>query len=80
MTIADNPVTAIGKLDIPHLGKKRLGLDLDRLRQQFASPGAKHIRQGIINFVGLTKTRKIGVHGKPSLLITGTNLPVGKAK
>jgi hypothetical protein len=55
----DNPVTAIGKLEIPHLGKKRLGLDLDRLRQQFARPGAKHIRQWIIKLVRLTKANNV---------------------
>ena len=61
----DNPVTTIGKLEILHLGKKRLGFHLDRLRKQFARAGSKHIRQGIIDFVGMTKANNVDsvIHG-----------------
>jgi hypothetical protein len=61
----DNPVTTIGELEILHLGKKRFRFHLDRLRQQFARAGAEHIRQGIIDFVGLTKANNVDslVHG-----------------
>ncbi|MFB9981705.1 hypothetical protein ACFSOZ_03730 [Mesorhizobium newzealandense] len=61
----DKPVTAIAKLEIPHLGKKRVGFHLHRLRKQFARAAAKHIRQWIINFVGLTKANNVDslVHG-----------------
>ncbi|RWD32986.1 MAG: hypothetical protein EOS34_19850 [Mesorhizobium sp.] len=55
----DKPVTTIGKLEILHLGKKRLGFHLDRLRKQFARAAAKYIGQGIIDFVGLTKANNV---------------------
>ncbi|WP_287060002.1 hypothetical protein [Mesorhizobium sp.] len=51
-TMPDKPVTSIGKLEILHLGNKRLGFHLDRLRKQFARAAAKYIRQGITDFVG----------------------------
>lgn len=37
----------------------RLGLHLDRMRKQFARAAAKYIRQGIIDFVGLTKANNV---------------------
>ena len=46
-------------------GEKGLGLDLDRLGQQAAGAGPQHIRQGIVDRVGLTKPDDVGslVHG-----------------
>ncbi len=52
----DQPLAPIRQFQIPHLGKKRLGLQLDRMRQQFARTAAKDIRQWIIKLVGLTLT------------------------
>ncbi|WP_292440550.1 hypothetical protein [Mesorhizobium sp.] len=72
----DKPVTTICKLEILHLGEKRLGFHLDRLRKQFARAAAKHIRQGIIDFDGLTKANNVDslVHGV-SLSLRGSGPP-----
>ena len=61
----DNPLTAIGKLEILHRGKESLGLEFDRLRKQPARAAAKDIRQWIIKLVGLTKANNVDslVHG-----------------
>ena len=39
VTMPDNPVTTIGKLEILHRGKELLGFHLDRLRKK--PPGAR---------------------------------------
>src|SRR5437762_766261 len=61
----DNPVTAIGKLEILHRRKESLGLQFDRLCKQPPRAGAKDIRQWIIKLVGLTKANNVDslVHG-----------------
>jgi hypothetical protein len=61
----NDAVATISQLEIPHSGEERLGLHLDSLRKQLSGAGAKDIRQGIIDLVGLTKpdNTAILVHG-----------------
>jgi hypothetical protein len=65
MTVPDNTVSSISKPEVLHLSKKRLGFQLDRLRQQLSRTRSKDIGQGIIDLVGLTKTNNIAIliHG-----------------
>ncbi len=46
VTMPDDPVTAIGKLQILHRGKESLGLQFDRLRKQPARAAAKDTVSG----------------------------------
>jgi hypothetical protein len=65
MTMPDNPVTAIGKLQFLHRGKESLGLHLHRLCKQAPRAASKDTRQWIIKLVGLTKANNVDslVHG-----------------
>ena len=56
MTVPDNTVSSIGKLEVLHRGKKRLGFELDSLRQQLPRTRSQDIGQWIVDLVGLTKT------------------------
>jgi len=65
VTVSHQAVAPVGKLQILHRGEKRIGLDLDSLRQQLPRTSSQDIRQGIIDLVGLTKpdNTAIPVHG-----------------
>jgi len=65
MTVPDNTVSSISKPEVLHLGKKRLGFQLDSLRQQLSRTRSQDIGQGIIDLVGVTKTNNIAIliHG-----------------
>src|SRR5271163_23773 len=65
MTVPDNTVSSISKLEALHLGKKCLGFQLDSLCEQLSRSRSQDIGQGIINLVGVTKTNNIAIliHG-----------------
>ena len=61
MTVPDNTVSSISKPEVLHLGKKRLGFQLDSLRQQLSRTRSQDIGQGIIDLVAVTKTNNIAI-------------------
>jgi hypothetical protein len=65
MTVPDNTVSSISKPEVLHLGKKRLGFQLDSLRQQLSRTRSQDIGQGITDLVGVTKTNNVAIliHG-----------------
>src|ERR1019366_478796 len=65
VTVPDNTVATIGKLQFLHCGQKRPGLHLDSLRKKLPCTRSKNISQRIVDLVGLTKTENIDslVHG-----------------
>jgi len=65
MTVPDNTVPPISKLEVLHGGEKRLRFQLDRLREQLSRTGSQDIRQWIIDLVRVTKPYNIAslVHG-----------------
>jgi hypothetical protein len=44
MTVPDNTVPTISKLEVLHGGEKRLRFQLDRLREQLSRTGSQDIR------------------------------------
>ncbi len=65
MTVPDNTISPISKLEVLHRGQERLGFQLDRPREQLLRTSAQDIGQGIIDLVGVTKTNNIAIliHG-----------------
>ncbi len=65
MPVPDKAHSAIGKLQIRPLGQKGLDLQFHRPGQELASAGPQHLRQGIIDVIGLTKPHDIAIlfHG-----------------
>ena len=65
MPVPDKARSPIGKLQIRPLGQKGLDLQFHGLGQELASAGPQHLRQGIIDVIGLTKPDDIAilVHG-----------------
>ncbi len=65
MPVPDKAHSTIGKLQIRPLGQKGLDLQFHRLGQELASAGPQHLRQGIIDVIGLTKPHDIAIliHG-----------------
>jgi hypothetical protein len=57
--VRDNTVSSISKPEALHLGKKRLGFQLDSLRQLLSRTRSWDIGQGIIDLVGVTKPNMI---------------------
>ena len=55
MTVPDNTVPTISKLEVLHGGEKRLRFQLDRLREQLSRTGSQDIRYGSSISSGVTK-------------------------
>ena len=55
MTVADNTVTTVGKLQVGHGAKKRIGFSFNSLRKKPSGTSAQNISQWIIERVGLRK-------------------------
>src|SRR6202030_4554040 len=55
MTMPDDTVAPVRKLQILHRGEESLGLDLNSLRQKLPRTSSKNIRQWIVDLVGMTK-------------------------
>ena len=65
MAVPHKPVAAVGKLQVFHRCKKRLGFHLDCLCKQLPGAGSQDIRQWIVNLVGMTQGDNIAslIHG-----------------
>jgi hypothetical protein len=65
MAVPNQAITPVRQLQLPHPGQEGLGLQLDRLREKPSCAGPQHIRQGILDRVGLTQADNVGrrVHG-----------------
>jgi hypothetical protein len=65
VTVPDETVATVGKLQVLHCGEKRRGLDLDSLRKQLPRTRSQDIRQWIVDLVGLTQGDNLAslVHG-----------------
>jgi hypothetical protein len=73
MTVPNQTIPPVRQPQIPHLGQEGLGLQLDRLREKPSGAGPQHIRQGIVDLVGLTQADNVGrrVHGVTLSLVSG---------
>ncbi len=65
MPVPDKAHSAIGKPHIRPLGQKSLDLQFHRLGQKLAGAGPQHLRQGIVDVIGLTEPYDIAIliHG-----------------
>ena len=63
--MSNQTITPVRQLEVLHPRQKRLGLQLHSQRQKPSSARAQNIRQGILEFLGLTQADNIGrcVHG-----------------
>jgi hypothetical protein len=55
MTMTDNTVAPVRKLQILHRGEESLGLDLNSLRKKLPRASSQVIREWIVDLGGLTK-------------------------
>ena len=65
MAVPYKAITPVRQLQLPHAGQEGIGFKLDRLREEPPGAGPQHIRQGIVDLVGLPKADYVGrrVHG-----------------
>jgi hypothetical protein len=65
MPVPDKAHSAIGKLQIRAFGQERFDLQFHCLGQKLASARPQHLRQRIIDVIGLTKPHDIAIliHG-----------------
>jgi hypothetical protein len=65
VTVPDNTVATVGKLQVLHASKKRIGLELNRLRKKPPRTRPQDIRQWIVNLIGVTKPYNVAIliHG-----------------
>src|SRR5262245_52465365 len=65
MTVPHKPVATVGKLELLHRREKHLSLQLDSLRKELPRTTSQHIRQRIVDLIGLTKADNVAilVHG-----------------
>ena len=59
MTMPDNTIASVRKLQILHSGEESLGLDLNSLREKLPSASSKDICQWIIDLAGLAKWNNV---------------------
>jgi hypothetical protein len=58
--VPHEPGAPIGELQILPVGQERLHLQVHSLREQPPGAGAQHIRQGVVDVIGLTKADDVG--------------------
>ena len=61
MAVTDQTCPPVRKLQARPLGQESLDLQLHGLRQELAGAGPQHLRQGIIDRVGLTKPDNVAI-------------------
>jgi hypothetical protein len=65
VTVPDNTIATVGKLQVLHAGKKRISLEFNRLRKKPPRTGSQDIRQWIVDLIGMTKPDNVAIlfHG-----------------